>query len=257
MKPAAPLLILVAAALAGCVSGPRERPRTAAVEPGGYIVRAGDTLLAIARDQGVDMAALAQRNGLTSPYVIRVGQRLAIPSQSRHRAQYDQRQVVQPVPRAAPRPQAPAPSPPPPPPPPAPYVAPSPPPPAAAGAIRPPTGAPRMVWPADGPVSKRFSGSAARGIVIASHSGVAVRSAATGTVMAVFSDPRGGQQVLVDHGGGWITAYGQLGRLTVRQGERVAAGARLGFIAGGSGLPFELRLNDRAVDPEPLLPPRF
>ncbi len=44
-----------------------------------YVVRAGDTLYTIAQRYGVVWTALAQANNLVSPYVIYVGQVLAIP----------------------------------------------------------------------------------------------------------------------------------------------------------------------------------
>jgi murein DD-endopeptidase MepM/ murein hydrolase activator NlpD len=48
----------------------------------GYIVVAGDTLTRIARHNGTTVAALAALNGLVSPYVIKVGQRLTLPGGS-------------------------------------------------------------------------------------------------------------------------------------------------------------------------------
>ena len=119
-------------------------------------------------------------------------------------------------------------------------------------------GAPRLVWPADGPVAERFGGGVdPRGMAIATHAGAAVRSAAAGTVLFAGYEPqRYGQLVLVDHGGGWVTAYGLLGRLVVSAGERVRANERLGF-TGERALHFELRRDNQPVDPLPHLAPRF
>ena len=225
-------------ALAACVSSqPRvrevSRPATQAVGSG-YVVRPGDTLSGIAARHGVAMRALAAANGIAPPYLIRVGQRLAIP----RRASTTSRPVVQPLPRPAPS-----------------Y---SPRPPAQATAA-----APRLVWPADGPVIERFGeGADPRGIAISAHAGAAVRAAAAGTVTFAGEEPqRYGRLVLVDHGGGWVSAYGHLGKLVVRSGERVRAGARLGFVGPSptrdARLHFELRRDNQAVDPLPSLPPRF
>ena len=125
-----------------------------------------------------------------------------------------------------------------------------------------PIGAPRLVWPTDGPVAETFgTGADPRGIAFATLSGAAVRAAAGGTVVFAGTEPQKyGQLVLIDHGGGWVTAYGHLAKLVVRQGEAVRSGARLGF-TGGSGndarLHFELRRENEPRDPLPLLPARF
>ena len=44
-----------------------------------YVVKPGDTLSEIAYDCGVDMSALAMRNGLLPPYIIYVNQELSLP----------------------------------------------------------------------------------------------------------------------------------------------------------------------------------
>ena len=70
-----------------------------------------------------------------------------------------------------------------------------------------------------------------------------------------------GRMVIIDHGGGWHSAYAFLGRITVEEGERVRASERVGLV-GHSGqatrdeLHFEVRRGNRPVDPVPLLPER-
>jgi murein DD-endopeptidase MepM/ murein hydrolase activator NlpD len=64
------------------------RPVTAAaqqVEPSTYIVRPGDTLGAIGDRTGAGAEAIARANGLPAPFVVRTGQRLAIPGGRYHR----------------------------------------------------------------------------------------------------------------------------------------------------------------------------
>ena len=138
-----------------------------------------------------------------------------------------------------------------------------PPPPRAATSVQPApivrlAGAPRLVWPADGPVAESFgSGADPGGIAFAVHAGAAVRAAAAGTVIFAGEEPQKyGRLVLIDHGGGWVTAYGHLARLVVSAGETVRANARLGF-SGERPLHFELRRDNQPVDPLPQLPPRF
>lgn len=257
--------LLLAGALAGCV-GQRSEPRstTASCTPAGgcHIVRPGDTLSALAVRFGVDMRALAAANRLGPPYIIRIGQQLVVPRApaAAGQARRDVRRpdappaAVRPLPRPAP-PGAVAVAPMPAPRPPL-RQAPLPPIPA-------PPGAPRLAWPADGPVSQPFGQGEGGGILIAAHPGAAVRSAAAGTVLYAGDEPTAqGRRVMIDHGGGWVTVYRHLGTLVVQPGERVAANARLGFVAPAgralaASLGFELRQNDRPFDPLPLMPPRF
>ena len=244
MRRAAALLAL-AATLAACVpdKAPPRRARTIAGPA--YVVQPGDTLSAIAQRHGLMLSTLARANGIPAPYLIRVGQRLAIPRPERRAAipTYS-RPVIQPLPTPTP----------------APAYTPPPPrtlayPPQAGARI---AGAPRLAWPADGPVTATFgTGVDPRGIAISAHRGAAVRAAAAGTVLFAGYEPqRYGQLVLIDHGGGWVTAYGLLGRLVVSEGERVRANARLGFV-GERPLHFELRRDNQPVDPLPQMAPRF
>lgn len=229
------------AALGGCVGS--ERPAKVSEARGGYVVRTGDTLSSIAMRHGLMLSTLARANGIAPPYLIRVGQRLTIPNGGATPVRrMESRPVIQPLPTPTPTP--------------APVFASRPP------VTSAPTGAPRLVWPTDGPVAETFgTGADPRGIAFATLSGAAVRAAAGGTVIFAGTEPQKyGQLVLVDHGGGWVTAYGHLAKLAVRNGEAVRSGARLGF-TGGTGkdarLHFELRRDNQPRDPLPLLPPRF
>jgi len=65
-----------------------------------------------------------------------------------------------------------------------------------------------------------------------------------------------GNGVLIDHGGGWQTQYChlRLGSLTVREGDRVSRGQRLGAVglSGYTSFPhlhFKLTYNGRDIDP--------
>ena len=235
-------LIALAAALAACVPN---KPSPRAMRPSGpvYVVRPGDTLSGIAQRYGLMLSTLARANGIPPPYLIRVGQRLAIPPRPRGTPAMVSRPVVQPLPAPIPT-----------------Y---RPPPPRSSTLAQPApviriSGAPRLVWPADGPVAESFgSGADPSGISFAVHAGAAVRAAAAGTVIFAGEEPQKyGRLVLIDHGGGWVTAYGHLSRLVVSAGESVRANGRLGF-SGERPLHFELRRDNQPVDPLPQLPPRF
>lgn len=241
-----------------------------------YTVQPGDTFAEIARRWGVDMVALGEANGIPSPYVIRVGQVLRRPEAGG-------------APRGRTTPAArPTPLPPPSPPAsatptqsPSPTASPTPAPaatPRPAPTLRPPlparpprpareSDAPRIQWPTEGAVvthfGERVSGIPTNGIDLTAHYGTKVRAAAAGTVLYAGKEPeRFGQLILIDHGGGWVTAYAYLGTMTVKEGDKVTARERIALV-GKSGeatrptVHFELRRNNVPRDPELYLPSRL
>jgi murein DD-endopeptidase MepM/ murein hydrolase activator NlpD len=67
-----------------------------------------------------------------------------------------------------------------------------------------------------------------------------------------------GNAVEVTHPNGMMTRYAHLSRIDVRPGQLVKAGATLGGLGStgrstGPHLHFEVRINDRAVNPRPFL----
>lgn len=213
-------------------------------------VRAGQTGIAIARAYGVVWGAVVTENGLVPPYLLRVGQRLRLPQGPatdrpmtiEERAQAFTLDIDDIVTGGG----APAGATPPP---------------------RPPAAAPsRFSWPIDGRVIRRFGPAAAgrvnEGIDISAPIGTPVRAAADGVVVYA-GDEIGlfGGLILIDHGGGWVSAYGHLRDVGVVQGTRVTAGSVIAA-SGDSGqvqqpqLHFELRQNRRPVDPITRLPAR-
>lgn len=80
-----------------------------------------------------------------------------------------------------------------------------------------------------------------------------IATSASGTVQTVrdLGGTSYGRYVVVDHGGGWTTLYAHLQSFSVRVGQRVSAGAKIGAVGstGGSSGPhlhFEQRLNGSA-----------
>ncbi|MES2302808.1 MAG: M23 family metallopeptidase [Pseudomonadota bacterium] len=215
-----------------------------------YVVQPGDTFAQIARRWGTDMVALGAANGIASPYVIRVGQVLK-------RSEAARTPVPAPVPSPAPAPK--------PTPRPAPTLRPALP---ARQPLAPrESDAPRMQWPTEGAFITRFgekvAGIPSNGIDLAALYGTRVRAAAAGTVIYAGREPeRFGQLILIDHGGGFVTAYAYLGTMTVKEGQVVTARERIALV-GKTGealrpsIHFELRRNNVPRNPELYLPPRL
>lgn len=95
MQRRAPLILILAAVLAGCastrqgapvieraplpaVSSKKAGPAAGATASGLYTVKQGDTLYSIALDHGLDYKELARINGISDPTQIRVGQQLKL-----------------------------------------------------------------------------------------------------------------------------------------------------------------------------------
>ena len=222
-----------------------------------YVVQPGDTFAAIARRMGVSMAALAAENRVPLPYLITQGQVLRRPSPAGD--------AVPPAPPPPPGPRAPACARPAPASRPAPPLRPVPEP---APAHQREVGAPRLSWPTSGTIVARFGvrqaqGRANNGIDLAAFTGMSVHAAAAGRVLFAGTEPqRFGQLIVIDHGGGWVTAYAYLGRVDVVEGQRVTARQPIARI-GRSGeaqkptLHFELRRDNVPRDPAPYLPVRL
>lgn len=216
--------------------------------PGGlyHRVGGGETGIAIARAYGVIWADIVMMNALQPPYTLQIGQNLLLPSAAMGDAASSD---MTPEMRAAAftlniddivTGGQPAGS-------------------AAATAIAPTSFAGSFGWPLNGAVIGRFGsqggGRVNDGLNIAALAGTPVRAAASGTVVysgneiGVF-----GGLVLVDHGSGWVTAYGHLGSLSVTRGERVDAGQAIGSV-GETGhvtqpqLHFEIRKDRKPLDP--------
>ena len=102
--------------------------------------------------------------------------------------------------------------------------------------------------------ARRADGPSWKGLFIKAPEGAEVRAAAAGEVL--FADwMRGfGNLLIVDHGGQYMTIYGNNQSVLKRPGDKVKAGdiiAAAGNSGGNehSGLYFELRYQGRALDP--------
>jgi murein DD-endopeptidase MepM/ murein hydrolase activator NlpD len=205
-----------------------------------HVVRGGETLFGIARSYGVEVFAFADYNGLSAPFAIYAGQRLAVPPQS-----------ARPAPASPSGDEEP------------PVVA-------SLPAVTQPLPAPPgrsghgFIWPVQGKILSTF-GPKARGlrndgINIAASRGAPVRAVDNGVVAYAGNELRGfGNMILIKHADGWVSTYAHNDRLLVGRGDRVRRGQVIAR-AGSSGradapqLHFELRKGTTPVDPLAYLP---
>jgi len=234
-------------------------------------VATGETGIGIATAYGADWGEIITINALSEPYILRVGQRLRLPSDARARPprlvdvgvdvgaraaafSLDIDDIVtgsQPALAASGRPTA---------------GTATPRQPVTTAIADPAHFSGRFEWPLNGPILARFGpiapGKVSDGINIAAAAGTPIRATANG-VVAYAGDRIGvyGGLILINHGGGWVSAYGHAGRIDVKRGQAVRTGDVIGR-AGATGqvqtsqLHFQLRKNRIPVDPMKQLPPR-
>ena len=108
--------------------------------------------------------------------------------------------------------------------------------------------------------SDPFSGEAAfhAGLDFRGPAGTPIQAAARGTVSFAGVRQGYGNCVEIDHGNGLMTRYAHMSRFAVRPGQAVTGGQPIGAIGNtgrstGPHLHFEVRINDRAVNPRPFL----
>lgn len=125
----------------------------------------------------------------------------------------------------------------------------------------------RLAWPAEGTVANvaggsiRAGGARWAGVLIETDRDAEVRAVAAGQV--VFADwfRHLGQLIVLDHGDGFLTLYGNNGELTRKPGDAIAAGEVIARVGDGAGeLPrgvyFELRADGEPLDPRRWCQPR-
>lgn len=88
--------------------------------------------------------------------------------------------------------------------------------------------------------------------------GAPIHAAAAGTVSFAGQRSGYGNCVEISHGNGLVTRYAHMSRILARPGERVATGTEIGAIGStgrstGPHLHFEVRINDRPVNPRRFL----
>ena len=98
------------------------------------------------------------------------------------------------------------------------------------------------------------------GMDIDGERGDLVTASANGTVIKAGYTGGYGNMVEIDHGNGLVTRYGHMSKLDVEQGETVTRGQLIGEIGStgrstGPHLHFELRYNDKPINPRHFLVP--
>ncbi len=98
------------------------------------------------------------------------------------------------------------------------------------------------------------------GMDIDGERGDSVIAPAGGTVSEAGWKGGYGQMVEIDHGNGLKTRYGHLSKIEVNQGDTLTRGQLIAYVGStgrstGPHLHYELRLNDRPINPRRFLPP--
>jgi murein DD-endopeptidase MepM/ murein hydrolase activator NlpD len=243
-----------------------------------YVAASGDTLSGVAERFGVSVKALKAANGMKRKTTsIHGGQRLRLPAGARDRGREALDRATVGYPRPAepealpgrPQPYQPTPG------------APTRVYPPVQGQPSAPTSGPtdaqisqmgrgRFTWPLTGDLISDFGplagGQKNDGINIRAVAGSPVRAAAEGDVVYAGDQVPGfGNLVLIKHPDGWVTAYGHLARIDVKNQQHISQGQQIGQ-AGQTGgvtepqLHFEVRYapspleRARPVDPKLVLP---
>ncbi|MBI5239671.1 MAG: peptidoglycan DD-metalloendopeptidase family protein [Elusimicrobia bacterium] len=118
-----------------------------------------------------------------------------------------------------------------------------------------------LPWPVEGVVAKPFGRQRnpelntwviRQGVTLSAPAGAGVAAVGAGRVIYSGVFRSYGQVVILDHGGGFFSIYGELGEILKPKGSSVATGEVLGRVAGGAGkgpVYLELRRGTEALDP--------
>ena len=195
-----------------------------------HVVERHQTLYRICKTYGVDINEVASLNGLADPGKIQAGQRIFIPAAKQvlkvgiyvedvARESFDKEKGK-------------------------------------------PSGMLNFIWPVEGPCVESFEETERRkhlGIDITSPLGTLIRASGPGVVLYSGNAIRGyGNVIILRHSEEFVTVYAHNQSNFVEEGMRVEKGQVIGKVgqtgrASGPHLHFEIRKNNRAIDPLPLL----
>lgn len=100
------------------------------------------------------------------------------------------------------------------------------------------------------------------GIDIDGEKGDIVVAPANGVVVKAGWNNGYGNLIEIDHGNGIKTRYGHLSKINVNEGDTIQRGEEMALVGStgrstGPHLHYELRLNDKAINPRRFLPPEM
>jgi murein DD-endopeptidase MepM/ murein hydrolase activator NlpD len=203
-----------------------------------YTVSAGETLFKIGKKFGVDYKKIAEINGIEPTSPLAVGQKLLIPEepdrqpveevkQPPDKADDSKKTPVEQQPKRSEGVK---------------YVA-------GEKFIAPVTAAVAVSY------GQNADATTARGMEFSCAPGTEVKAARTGVIVTVFERlPGFGRVVIIDHGYGFATFYGYLGKVDVREGAVVKKGEAIGKsgakpATGKGALHFRIYKNGTPVNP--------
>ncbi len=126
------------------------------------------------------------------------------------------------------------------------------------------------IWPHEGKINNEFGfrrnpfgGRTYEfhpGMDIDGERGETVMAPANGTVIKAGWTGGYGNMLEIDHGNGLTTRYGHLSKIDVAVGDTITKGQLVAYIGStgrstGPHLHYELRLNDKSINPRHVLPP--
>jgi hypothetical protein len=193
-----------------------------------HILSKGQDLYKIAEQHGVSLSALAHQNKIKDPSQLKVGDPILLPASVSENAEPIRKRRMMLFKKSLFRP-----------------------PPKRAGS--------RFERPVKGPVlagfGKQGHGKYNDGINLAAKRGASVKAAENGIVVYSGQDIKSfGNLLLIKHEGGWLTAYGHLDKISVKKGDVINRGEKVGTV-GDTGhvlkpqLHFEIRRRGKPVDP--------
>jgi murein DD-endopeptidase MepM/ murein hydrolase activator NlpD len=219
-------LICFAWLLDGCSSAPSHgAART-------HLVKSGETLYSIAQHYHIDYHELARLNGIGSDYRITQGQVLRLNASAAAKGTATAGSGAPPTPTVQREPTAP----------------------------KMPLPTLNWQWPVGrGAFAVEERPTGGEGMKITGELGMPVRAAADGKVVYVGMGLRSyGQLIVLRHTEPFLSAYGYLQSMQVREGQEVHAGDQIATMgvdpAQHPALYFEIRINGRPMNPRPFLP---
>lgn len=114
-------------------------------------------------------------------------------------------------------------------------------------------------WPLLGKISRNFSQTDNKGILIRGKTGQAVHAAEAGKAVYCGQGlPGFGNLAIIKHNATYLSAYANNSKLTIKEGQQVAKGQMIGQVGltglKKSSLHFEIRKNGKPINPMTMLP---